>query len=999
MANNPKTVPIANKVDTTQLQTLASGGSITKGEDTYTADERALYLTEETIDTTPTANSDNLVTSGGVYNALGEKADISDLPPTVTITTTSGSESVSDGTNTLNFGANAFNSTTIPTTTDSVTQSSTAALTSGGAYTALDSKMDKTNPTGTGSLSINRHTNTIGDFSAVVGNECDATGEGAFAEGYFSVASGEYSHAEGYSGSASGNYSHSEGKNTNSQGIASHTEGNNTTAYSNANYSHVEGNGSSCSGVSSHAEGESTSATKIGAHSEGGSTQAKGEYSHAEGYSSIAQGNYSHAEGNDSRAYGELAHAEGNHTWANRKSQHTFGEYNIIDYSGTTSTRGTYAEVVGNGTSESNRSNARTLDWSGNEEIAGNLKAAGLTDGTTTKTMSNILSLENTPLATTAIAGKVKPDGTSITIDNDGTIHSQYNGTVTSITAGTGLSGGTITTSGTIALSSETQTSLGKADTAVQPSDLGDLASQNNIDYTSNQITNKPTIPTTTNELTNNSGFITNAVNNLTNYYLKTDTYTQTEVNSLIANIKTITAEIVASLPTASSTTYFNTSKKIYLVLANNDIDDFYNEYITILEDSEYIWEKIGDTKIDLSNYQTKITSTNKLNSDLVSDANQTNKFVTETEKNTWNGKQNVLSETQLNAVNSGITSTLVGKITTNETNITTLQTSKQNTITSSNKLSADLIEDGTTNKVFTATEKTKLSELANTPIATTSVAGKVKPDGTSITVDTDGTIHAQSSGVAWGTITGTLSNQTDLQNALDGKQNNITSSNKLSADLIADGTTNKVVTSTEKSTWNGKQNALDTTQMNAVNSGVTSTTVTQVGTNTTNIAQCVRFEEESIGSADPSPLVDYYNKSSVDSLLNQKANTNLSNVTATRTSTSATVAGKAGTKYNGIHLCVESWKASDNSQWYRIYDDGWKECGGTLAKVSDAVKTVSYGITFSIKPSVVVNLQCENVQTGTATFQYISAFNVSSSNFQYKSYVYGDTNWYACGY
>ena len=37
----------------------------------------------------------------------------------------------------------------------------------------------------------------------------------------------------------------------------------------------------------------------------------------------------------------------------------------------------------------------------------------------------------------------------------------------------------------------------------------------------------------------------------------------------------------------------------------------------------------------------------------------------------------------------------------------------KQDKITSSNKLSADLISDGTTNKVFTATEKTKLSGIA----------------------------------------------------------------------------------------------------------------------------------------------------------------------------------------------------------------------------------------------------------------------------------------------
>ena len=43
----------------------------------------------------------------------------------------------------------------------------------------------------------------------------------------------------------------------------------------------------------------------------------------------------------------------------------------------------------------------------------------------------------------------------------------------------------------------------------------------------------------------------------------------------------------------------------------------------------------------------------------------------------------------------------------------------------------------------------------------------------------------------------------------VSGLQSEITSTNKLSADLIADGTTNKVVTASEKTTWNGKQDAL----------------------------------------------------------------------------------------------------------------------------------------------------------------------------------------------
>ena len=61
--------------------------------------------------------------------------------------------------------------------------------------------------------------------------------------------------------------------------------------------------------------------------------------------------------------------------------------------------------------------------------------------------------------------------------------------------------------------------------------------------------------------------------------------------------------------------------------------------------------------------------------------------------------------------------------------------------------------------------------------IATTSTAGIVKPDGTTVTVDQDGTIHSAggSGSAAWGDITGTLSNQTDLQTALNGKEDSLT--------------------------------------------------------------------------------------------------------------------------------------------------------------------------------------------------------------------------------
>ena len=110
----------------------------------------------------------------------------------------------------------------------------------------------------------------------------------------------------------------------------------------------------------------------------GVSSTASGAVSHAEGISTTASGMFSHAEGQNTTASGAISHAEGNYTVANHKSQHVFGEYNIPDDSEKESDRrGNYVEIVGNGARSSERSNARTLDWQGNETLAGDLTYNG----------------------------------------------------------------------------------------------------------------------------------------------------------------------------------------------------------------------------------------------------------------------------------------------------------------------------------------------------------------------------------------------------------------------------------------------------------------------------------------------------------------------------------------------------------------------------------------------------------------------------------------------
>lgn len=104
--------------------------------------------------------------------------------------------------------------------------------------------------------------------------------------------------------------------------------------------------------------------------------------------------------------------------------------------------------------------------------------------------------------------------------------------------------------------------------------------------------------PTKLSELSNDVNFITNSVNNLTNYYTKINTYTKTEVNDLINGITSMNVAVVQTLPTSgiSATT-------IYLVpKSTSQTNNAYDEYLYVNNK----WEKIGDTTIDLSNYALK---------------------------------------------------------------------------------------------------------------------------------------------------------------------------------------------------------------------------------------------------------------------------------------------------------------------------------------------------------------------------------------------------------
>lgn len=257
-----------------------------------------------------------------------------------------------------------------------------------------------------------------------------------------------------------------------------------------------------------------------------------------------------------------------------------------------------------------------------------------------------------------------------------------------------------------------------------------------------------------------------------------------------LGNAKTIDLPLESVVVNGS---YDSTNKKVILTLQNGSTIEF----------------SVADL---VSGLQTEITSNNKLDSDLVDDTNQTHKFVSSSEKSTWNGKQDALSQTQLDAVNSGITSSLVTKIgsatlTTTATDLSgavnELNSGKQNVIDASHKLSADYLQDGSNNKVFSSTEKTKLSGIesgaqVNTVTSVNTKTGAVVLDADDIDdTNTDNKFvsstdilnwNGKSTVVANPTLVGTEADLTSLE--IDGIKYKITSG----AGGIANGVAYEIV-------------------------------------------------------------------------------------------------------------------------------------------------------------------------------------------------------------
>lgn len=137
------------------------------------------------------------------------------------------------------------------------------------------------------------------------------------------------------------------------------------------------------------------------ANAEGYDNMAYGFASHAEGKNTHAFGDHSHAEGLYSSTFGNASHVEGISTIAQAYAQHVQGSFNIIDE------EGAYLHIVGNGSSDTERSNAHTLDWEGNAWFAGNVmgKQANVTEQVSVNNGTNTMFI-----GPNGLAGDTIPD-------------------------------------------------------------------------------------------------------------------------------------------------------------------------------------------------------------------------------------------------------------------------------------------------------------------------------------------------------------------------------------------------------------------------------------------------------------------------------------------------------------------------------------------------------------------------------------------------------------
>ena len=203
----------------------------------------------------------------------------------------------------------------------------------------------------------------------------------------------------------------------------------------------------------------------------GNSTSAIGNGSMSQGYVTQSIGNFSHAEGNNCITIGDYSHAEGQHTLAVGTFQHIIGCYNL-----TATTQSAF--IIGNGTSDLNRSNL--VFAAGNSfNIYGDLTVTGTTSsGTISAT-----TYQNLPTDVRVTGATYSNNTFTYTNNTGGTFNVLFN-SVTGLTVN-----GNLTVTGNTSLQGLTATTISASTYQNLPTDIrvtGATYSNNTFTYTNN---------------------------------------------------------------------------------------------------------------------------------------------------------------------------------------------------------------------------------------------------------------------------------------------------------------------------------------------------------------------------------------------------------------------------------------------------------------------------------------------------------------------------------
>lgn len=330
------------------------------------------------------------------------------------------------------------------------------------------------------------------------------------------------------------------------------------------------------------------------------------------------------------------------------------------------------------------------------------------------------------------------------------------------VVAGKGLSTNDYTNADKSALANKVDKVAGKGlsendYTTVEKTKLAGIEANAQVNVLEGIILNGEPLVPVSKQVTMN--VLTNTVDNLANYYLKSETYTQDEVNALINNLSSLTLEIVATLPTSDIST-----TTIYLVETSAG-SNVYMQYAYI----NSAWAQLGTTQIDLTNYYTKSQTDALLDAkqdiltfDNAPTASSDNPVKSGGVYSALASKQDVLTfdsvptDDSTNPVESGgvydalalkqNVLTFDSEPTAGSTNpvtsggVATALADKQDELTFDSAPTQNSTNPVTSGGVYDALQNVSVD------IATTSDVGVVKPDGTTVTIDADGTLHSASS-------------------------------------------------------------------------------------------------------------------------------------------------------------------------------------------------------------------------------------------------------------